>query len=170
VDKSQLTAKQRRFVQEFCVDLNAHQAAVRAGYSKKTARQIGSENLSKPDILKAIKAEMRMTEESIGITKESVIKSLIDIRDRCMQSVPILDTSGKPTGEYRFNATGATRAVELLGKSIGLFNQKFSVDVKEPVTIQSPVSPEVQRVIDEICSGGPINTRSDRDANESNSG
>ncbi|MBB4004467.1 terminase small subunit [Aurantimonas endophytica] len=49
-----LTAKQRRFVDEYLVDLNATQAAIRAGYSERTARQVASENLAKPDIAKAI--------------------------------------------------------------------------------------------------------------------
>ena len=49
-----LTAKQTRFVQKYLIDLNATQAAVRAGYSDKTARQIGAENLSKPDIQEVI--------------------------------------------------------------------------------------------------------------------
>lgn len=49
-----LTAKQQRFVEEYLVDLNATQAAVRAGYSKKTAGAIGGENLEKPEIQEAI--------------------------------------------------------------------------------------------------------------------
>ena len=49
-----LTPKQNRFVEEYLIDLNATKAAVRAGYSEKTARQIGSENLSKPAIQEAI--------------------------------------------------------------------------------------------------------------------
>lgn len=53
-----LTDKQQRFVAEYLIDLNATQAAIRAGYSEKTARQVGSENLSKPDIGDAI-AEAR---------------------------------------------------------------------------------------------------------------
>lgn len=53
-----LTPKQQRFVEEYLVDLNATQAAIRAGYSRKTARKIGSENLSKPDIQAALTAAM----------------------------------------------------------------------------------------------------------------
>ena len=49
-----MTAKQQLFVDEYLIDLNATQAALRAGYSEKTARSIGAENLSKPDIEKAI--------------------------------------------------------------------------------------------------------------------
>ncbi|CCQ72407.1 terminase small subunit [Magnetospira sp. QH-2] len=51
---SNLSPKQQRFVEEYLLDLNATQAAVRAGYSERTARQIGSENLSKPDIQQGI--------------------------------------------------------------------------------------------------------------------
>ena len=50
-----LTAKQARFVSEYIIDFNATQAAVRAGYSEKTAYSIGTENLRKPEIEKAIK-------------------------------------------------------------------------------------------------------------------
>ena len=53
---STLTAKQQRFVEEYLIDLNATQAAVRAGYSRSSARQIGPENLSKPVIAAAIAA------------------------------------------------------------------------------------------------------------------
>jgi phage terminase small subunit len=45
-----MTPKQTRFIDEYLIDLNATQAAIRAGYSKKTARQMGTENLSKPYI------------------------------------------------------------------------------------------------------------------------
>ena len=151
--KRELTAKQRRFVQEFGVDLNAHRAAIRAGYSKKTARQIGAENLSKPYILAEIKAAMRETEESIGLSKEAVIKGLIEITDRCMQAVPVFDTKGQPTGEFRFNAAGAVRALELLGKSIGMFNPKLCVDIKDPVTINhvsDGLTDEQRKLMDEV--------------------
>lgn len=49
-----LTDKQKAFIEEYFIDFNATQAALRAGYSENTARSIGSENLSKPDIAKAI--------------------------------------------------------------------------------------------------------------------
>lgn len=49
-----ITDKQARFVSEYLIDLNATQAAIRAGYSKKTAAAIGCENLTKPDIASAI--------------------------------------------------------------------------------------------------------------------
>ena len=54
-----LTAKQQRFIEEYLIDLNATQAAIRAGYSPKTAREIGAENLSKPHIRARVDEPLR---------------------------------------------------------------------------------------------------------------
>lgn len=74
-----LTPKQRRFVDEYLVDLNATQAAIRAKYSKKTARQIGEENLSKPDIQAAIATRMKAREARTEITQDKVLRELAKI-------------------------------------------------------------------------------------------
>lgn len=74
-----LTPKQQRFVEEYLVDLNATQAAIRAGYSERTARQIGDENLSKPDIASAIKAAMAERSERTEITQDMVLSELAKI-------------------------------------------------------------------------------------------
>ncbi|MEJ2896238.1 terminase small subunit [Bordetella avium] len=74
-----LTAKQRRFVDEYLVDLNATQAAIRAGYSKKTARQIGEENLSKPDIAKAVQEAQAARSKRTEITQDMVLRELAKI-------------------------------------------------------------------------------------------
>ncbi len=71
-----LTPKQRLFVKEYLVDLNATQAAIRAKYSKRTAKQIGTENLSKPDVMRAIIAGMRSREEKVETSAEWVLKAL----------------------------------------------------------------------------------------------
>ncbi|CAB3782109.1 terminase small subunit [Paraburkholderia fynbosensis] len=71
-----LTPKQARFVEEYLVDLNATQAAIRAGYSKGTARAIASENLSKPDIQQAIAEAMKKREKRTQITQDRVLLEL----------------------------------------------------------------------------------------------
>jgi phage terminase small subunit len=71
-----LTPKQRLFVKEYLVDLNATQAAIRARYSKRTAKQIGTENLSKPDVMRAIIAGIRSREEKVETSAEWVLKAL----------------------------------------------------------------------------------------------
>lgn len=74
-----LTAKQERFVEEYPVDWNATKAAMRAGYSEKTAYSIGHENLGKPHIAEAIAARMTALSERAGITTERVLAELARI-------------------------------------------------------------------------------------------
>jgi phage terminase small subunit len=73
---STLTAKQRRFVEEYLIDKNATQAAIRAGYSKKTAANIGYENVRKPEIAAEIESGLASLSEKTGITAERVIREL----------------------------------------------------------------------------------------------
>lgn len=69
-----LTRRQRAFVEEYLVDLNGAQAAIRAGYSARTARQIAEENLSKPDIAAEIETAIRARSERTGITADQVLE------------------------------------------------------------------------------------------------
>ena len=74
-----LTDKQRRFVDEYLVDLNATQAAIRAGYSKKTAGQIGEQNLKKIEIQTAIQQRQKELSEKTNITQERVLREYAKI-------------------------------------------------------------------------------------------
>jgi phage terminase small subunit len=81
-----MTAKQKAFVQEYLIDLNATQAAIRAGYSADTAKVIGSENLTKPDIQEALQEAMARREKRTQITQDMVLRELakigmVDIKD-----------------------------------------------------------------------------------------
>ena len=73
---NKLTPKQERFCEEYLIDLNATQAAIRAGYSEKTANRIASQNLSKLDISKYITELKKEREEKIGITAERVLAEI----------------------------------------------------------------------------------------------
>jgi phage terminase small subunit len=73
---SALTPKQRRFVEEYLIDLNATQAAIRAGYSENTAATIGWENLRKPEIAEAVSAAMAKRSEATGVTADRVVAEL----------------------------------------------------------------------------------------------
>lgn len=74
-----LTPRQARFVEEYLVDLNATQAAIRAGYSAKTARSVGHENLTKPDIAAAVSDGRKRLSEATAVTAERVIGELAKI-------------------------------------------------------------------------------------------
>ena len=72
----ELTPKQRLFAQEYLVDLNATQAAIRAGYSRKTARKIGQENLTKPDIQAVVDEALEARAERTRVTADKVVTEL----------------------------------------------------------------------------------------------
>jgi phage terminase small subunit len=77
--ENELTARQRSFVREYLIDLNATQAAMRAGYSEKTAYASGAENLKKPQIANAIEAAMKIRADRTDITADRVLKELAKI-------------------------------------------------------------------------------------------
>ncbi|WP_236209025.1 terminase small subunit [Pseudomonas tohonis] len=74
-----LRAKQQRFVDEYLIDLNATQAAIRAGYSKKTAGQIGDENLKKPEIAAAVAQRMAERVERNQVDADYVLRRMVEI-------------------------------------------------------------------------------------------
>ncbi|HAA07674.1 MAG TPA: terminase small subunit [Acinetobacter schindleri] len=95
-----LTPKQQRFVEEYLIDLNATQAAIRAGYSEKTAKSIGQENLTKPDIQKAIEEAQNKRTEQTQIDAAYVLRRLVEIDQ--MDVLDIMDDQMKirPVNEW----------------------------------------------------------------------
>jgi phage terminase small subunit len=91
-----LTAKQAKFVREYLIDLNATQAAIRSGYSEKTAKVIGSENLTKPDISAAISDAQAKMAEKTGITAERVLSELALLGFCNMQDYMRAGSDGDP--------------------------------------------------------------------------
>lgn len=107
-----MTAKQRLFIQEYLIDLNATQAAIRAGYNQKTAYSIGQENLKKPDIFSKIQEAMKERERRTEIHQDAVLKeiSLIafsDIKDY----IEILEDGSVQAKTWDQMPNGASRAV-----------------------------------------------------------
>ena len=103
---AKLTDKQKRFCEEYLIDLNATQAAIRAGYKQKTARSIAAENLTKPDIALYLQELMQQRSERTGVSADLVLDELRRIA---------------MTEEVEITGKEKLKALELLGKHLGLF-------------------------------------------------
>ncbi len=115
-----LTPKQQLFVAEYLVDLNATQAAVRAGYSAKTAYSVGHENLKKPEVAAAIQEAMEVRSQRTEIAQGWILEQLKLVYEASIEARPVYDRNGKEKG-FSFNPAAANRALELLGKHRGMF-------------------------------------------------
>ncbi|MDF2800779.1 MAG: terminase small subunit [Anaerocolumna sp.] len=125
-----LTEKQKRFIDEYLVDLNAT-AAYKRAYNvtnDNTAKVNGSRLLTKADIREIVDKRKADRAKDTGITANYVLTSLKNIADKCMTAEPVTDREGNSTGEYRFDSSGANRALELLGKHLKLFTDKIETE------------------------------------------
>lgn len=117
-----LTPKQVLFCSEYLIDLNGTQAAIRAGYSEKTAQEIASQNLSKLIIKNRIQDKLNKRAERLSIDADWVLSNIKELIERCLQQDPVLDSEGKETGEWKFDSSGANRALDTLAKHLNLFS------------------------------------------------
>lgn len=106
-----LNPKQKMFCKEYLIDLNATQASIRAGYSKKTASIIGFENLRKPNIQKEIDKLMGQRNERVQLTADKVLSDIEDIREIAL-------------AENQYNIS--LKASELQGKHLALFTERVA--------------------------------------------
>lgn len=155
-----LNRKQQQFVDEYLIDLNATQAAIRAGYSVNSARDIGCENLTKPNIQEAIAKAMAERSKRTGISQDRIVlelaklafvnaNDLIDPEDAsiragaseddlaCIQSVKVktMDGDKGTSTEREIRLNDKMKALELLGKHLGMWNDKIDLNVSLPVVI-----------------------------------
>lgn len=131
-----LTDKQEMFCREYIIDFNATQAAIRAGYSESTARQIGAENLSKVDIQVRVKELIEDRNSRVQIDADYVLRQAVKLHERCMQEVSpkivrgnqALDKEGNNI--FIFDSMGAAKSLELIGKHVNVkaFEEKANIN------------------------------------------
>lgn len=132
---ARMTAKQQRFCDECLIDLNATQAAIRAGYSTRTAQQMGAENLSKPVVKEYIAARMAEKESELIADQDEVLKYLTSVmRGQSRSKVVVVENVGDFTSQAREmekapDEKERLKAAELLGKRYGLYTDKVEQDV-----------------------------------------
>ena len=136
-----MTAKQRRFCDEYLIDLNATQAAIRAGYSKKTAKQIGQENLSKPDLKSYIDQRMAEKESELIADQDEVLRYLTSVlRGETKSEVVVVENIGDFMSQARTmkkapDEKERLKAAELLGKRYGIYTDRIEQDVDMDLNI-----------------------------------
>ena len=146
--EGELTPKQANFVEEYLIDLNATQAAIRAGYSEKSAESIGHENLSKPKIYEKIQARRKELQESLQITQERILEeearlAFVDVRflfdengdllpihkipedaRRAIAGVEVTDLEKVKGVKRKYRLSDKGRALERISKHLGLYAAK----------------------------------------------
>lgn len=162
-----LTAKQQRFVEEYLIDLNATQAAIRAGYSVKYADREGHKLVENSRVSEAISEAMAERSRRTGISQDRVIRELariafinpskvIDAEDAsvrynaseddlaAIQSVKVKTMDGEKGSsiEREVKLNDKIRALELLGKHLGIFKDKLEVEGSVPIKIVDDVDDE----------------------------
>lgn len=123
----------RRFVEEYLVDRNGTQAAIRAGYSKKTAPEIAAENLRKPNIADEIKKREAQIQEKTGINREWVLKNWKHLAEYNAAKIQVPHGSGENTivQEIMRDANVAQRATDSAAKHFGMFTEKLEITGKD---------------------------------------
>ena len=129
---TKMTLKQQRFADEYIITGNATQSAIKAGYSKKTARAIANENLMKPYIKEYIDERLAKLESETIATQEEVLQYLTSVM-RGEKTEPLLVLDGEGTQkviEAVPNVQSRTRAAELLGKRYGTFTDRVDINAQ----------------------------------------
>ena len=116
-----LNEKQKQFCEEYIIDLNGTQAAIRAGYSEKTANRIASELLSKLDIQEYICKLKNKRSERVKYSQDELMRDILEVKNRCMQANPVLDKEGNATGIWKFDSNGANKAIDTLANHVGFY-------------------------------------------------
>lgn len=123
--------KHRKFIIEYVKDQNATQAAIRAGYSSRSATIAGTRLMRNVNVRSEIEKLMADAAERCGITVEFILNGLREVAERCMQGKERLAKDGTPLGVWQFDSAGANRAMELLGRYKGMFVDKHEVTGKD---------------------------------------
>ncbi|MFQ1014826.1 terminase small subunit [Avibacterium paragallinarum] len=132
-----LTDKQKRFVEEYLIDLNATQAAIRAGYSKNRASELGYQLLQKTTVQQAIEAAQNKRAERVQITQDDVIRMLLENIEVASGKKAVIKTEirksedgelvGDDVAQFVYESSSVNKALELLGKHLGMFSQKVDL-------------------------------------------
>ena len=134
-----LTEKQKRFCDEYLIDLNATQSAIRAGYSEKTAYAIGNENLKKTEVKKYIEERMKQKDKSLIADQDEVLRYLTAVlRGESVSEEIVVEGIGDGNSRAKKiqkapSEKDKLKSAELLGKRYGIYTDKIQAEIVTPV-------------------------------------
>lgn len=137
-----LNEKQKQFCEEYIIDLNGTQAAIRAGYSAKTANEQAAQLLAKLSIQEYICKLKNKRSERVKYSQDELMRDILEVKNRCMQANPVLDKEGNETGIWKFDSNGANKALDMLAKHVGFYEtdnkqKAFNISVnREAVEVE----------------------------------
>lgn len=126
---SNLSGKHERFCQEYVIDYNGTQAAIRAGYSRASAKQQAHRLLQREDINNRVRELQSEQVKRLGLSQDYVVLQMLETYQCCREAHPVLEWDygiGEmvETGKYQFDSKGALKALEMIGKHLGMFEKK----------------------------------------------
>lgn len=132
-----MTARQRKFCDEYLISGNATDAAIKAGYSPKTAKQTGSENLAKPDLRAYIDEQLEKLHSAKIADAEEVMKYLTSVMrgEHTEQVLKLVGDGIQTVTDIEVSAKERLKAAELIGKRYALFSDKMDLGGTVPVVI-----------------------------------
>lgn len=132
-----MTPRQQKFCDEYLISGNATEAAIKAGYSRKTAYSMGNENLNKPELKAYIETELDKIHSAKIADAEEVMKYLTAVmRGEHTEEIPLLCGDGcQELTQKEVGAKERLKAAELIGKRYGLFTDKVGLEGAVPVVI-----------------------------------
>lgn len=131
-----MNARQKKFCDEYLIDCNATQAAIRAGYSQRTAKQIGQENLTKPDLKAYIDEQLEILHNQKTADAQEVLEYLTAVMrgEHTEQVLKLVGEGVQTITDIDVSARERLKAAELIGKRYGMFKDGLNIDL-EPVVI-----------------------------------
>lgn len=139
---NQILDTHEMFCHEYLIDLNGTQAYLRVFPDTQydTARREASKLKSKPHISARIRELMDIRSKNILVDAGYVLESLIHIAEKCQTAQPVMEWNYEekkmmPTGEYEFDSNGANKALELIGRHLGIWNDKLKLDNTSPIEL-----------------------------------
>ncbi len=117
--KKAITDKQKRFVREWLADMNGTRAAIRAGYSEKSAAQTASRLMKDPAVREYRDALLKEEFDSLGITRHSLAVEVWKVYKRCATATPVMQWDSTlreyiESGKWEFNERGCLKALGML--------------------------------------------------------